>query len=133
MLARCQFGARDGKCGATLTYPIKGYPWRHNPVRTYAFDLPPDRIELLFEDAERIQKEHPRECLPHEQLWSDTSEKANGITRDRLTGELCYSIAILVEDHSPLVQYALRESSFALHDSSLFKTVTDLIAPYERL
>lgn len=133
MLARCQFGARDGRCGATLTYPIKGHPWRRNPMRSISFDLSPDRVELLFEDARRIQADHPHECLAHEQLWSDTSEKANGITRDRKTGTLCYSIGIFSPGHEALLSYALRECSPALLDSFLFNTMSDLIAPYERL
>jgi hypothetical protein len=75
-------------------------------MKHYLFDLPPDRIELLFVDAERIPKEHPLECLAHDQLWSDSSEKANGITRDRATGELCYSVAIFHQGHQPQIQFA---------------------------
>ena len=45
MLARCQFGAKEGRCGATLTYPIKGYPWRNNVVKSYEFKLDQSAID----------------------------------------------------------------------------------------
>src|SRR5687767_11131986 len=93
MLATCQFGVNvEGRCGATFTYPIKGYPWCHNVVKSYEFDVPEQTKDLLFAEVARIRAEHPGECLSNDQLWSDSSEKANGITRDRSTGKLCYTI-----------------------------------------
>jgi hypothetical protein len=133
MLARCQFGIRDGRCGATLTYPIKGYPWRRNVVKHYEFHLDPATIDLLFAEVPRIRQEYPDQCLTGDQLWSDTREKANGITRDHKTGTLCYTIYIVGENAMPTEQYALRENSTALLSSALFSVVSGLIAPYERL
>lgn len=133
MLARCQFGvSADGRCGATFTYPIKGYPWRRNVVRSYEFELPNETKELLFAEVKRIRIEHPEECLSGNQLWSDSSEIANGITRDRRTGTLCYTISILRENHETVVAYSLREDSEVLVTSSLFKTISRLIEPYEK-
>jgi hypothetical protein len=132
MLARCQFGVRDGRCGATLTYPIKGHPWRRNVVKSYEFNVEQAVIDLLFAEVPRIRKAHPDQCLAPEQLWSDTSEKANGITRDRSTGTLCYTISIF-RDHKPEEQFALREDSSALLSSALFQVVSKLIAPHENL
>jgi hypothetical protein len=132
MLARCQFGIRDGRCGATLTYPIKGYPWRNNVVKNYEFHIDPDTVDLLFSEVPRIRKECPDECLAADLLWNDTSEKANGITRDRSTKTLCYTINIVGEDGLPTEQYALRENSPALLNSELFKVISGLIAPYEK-
>ena len=133
MLARCQFGVRDGRCGATLTYPIKGHPWRKNIVRSYEFALRPDTIDLLFAEVARIRREHPEECLGQEQLWSDTTEKANGITRDRSTSTLCYTISIIREDGTHEESFALRENSTALVRSALFQVISELIAPYAKL
>lgn len=132
MLARCQFGVRDGRCGAMLTYPIKGYPWRRNVMKSYEFTLGPEVIDLLFAEVHRIRKDHPDECLSHEQLWSDATEKGNGITRDRETDTLCYSIGILTEAGVE-EQFSLRENSRALLDSALFRIVSGLIAPHEML
>jgi hypothetical protein len=133
MLARCQFGlGLDGKGGATLTYPIKGMPWRRNIMKNYAFNFSEEEAALLFSDVHRIRAEFPAECLSNEQLWSDSSEKANGITRDRKTGTLCYSIAIYVERGNPEESYALRENSEALLESTLHRTISALIAPYEK-
>lgn len=134
MLARCQFGInREGRCGATLTYPIKGHPWRRNVVKSYQFEVSPEAKALMFAEVERIRTEHPSECLRYEQLWNDSSEKANGILRDRSSGKLCYSIAILQPDGPALEQYALREDSAALLNSRLYQIVAGLIAPYEKL
>ena len=119
MLARCQFGIKDGRSGATLTYPIKGYPWRNNVVKTYEFQLDPATIDLLFTEVSRIRKEHPDQCLTADQLWIDACEKANGVTRDRQTGTLCYSVLIIGGDNLPQEQYSLREDSTALLDSAI--------------
>jgi hypothetical protein len=132
MLARCQFGAKDGRCGATLTYPIRGYPWRNNVMKSYQFNLDQTAIDALFADVHRIRKEYPDECLAHDELFNDASEKANGITRDRSTGTLCYSISIFL-DHAPEEQFSLREDSPALLQSTLFQVISSLIAPYETL
>jgi hypothetical protein len=87
----------------------------------------------LFAEVHRIRREHPEQCLSHEQLWSDSTEKANGITRDKVTGTLCYSIAIFSEPGIAEESFALRENSSALLDSVLYQVVSELIAPYERL
>src|ERR1700730_1208055 len=93
MLARCQFGIDEqGRCGAILTYPIEAYPWRRNISKSFRFDLSPEEQAALFTEVRRLKTEHPEECLADANLWSDASEKANGITRDRKTGTLCYTI-----------------------------------------
>lgn len=134
MLAGCQFGlGLDGKGGAILTYPIKGMPWRRNITKSYTFNFSEEHAALLFSEVYRIRTKSPAECLSNEQLWSDSSEKANGITRDRKTGTLCYSIAIYVEGGDPEESYALRENSKVLLESTLHRTISALIAPYEKL
>lgn len=74
-------------------------------MKSYAFDLSVEMTTLLFTEVHRIKTEHPKECLVRDQLWSDSSEKGNSITRGRDTGTLCYSIAILRENHPPEEQY----------------------------
>lgn len=134
MLARCQFGVNvQGQCGATLTYPIKGYPWRRNIVKSYEFDLSGDEKQRLFSEVQRIRREHPHECLSNEQLWADASEKGNSISRDRGTGTLCYTIGVYRPSGETEEYYAMRENSPALVASFLFKTIVRLLEPYERL
>jgi hypothetical protein len=134
MLARCQFGINvEGGCGATFTYPMKGMPWRNNPMKSYEFHITDETKELLFKEVHRLLAEHPTECLAYDQLWSDSSEKANGITRDRLTGTLCHTIAIFPETGDPIVQYDIRENSKALVTSQLYLIISELIAPHEKL
>jgi hypothetical protein len=135
MLARCQFGCDEdiGSCGATLTYPIKGMPWRRNIMRRYAFDLAPNVITTLFAELSRIRREYPKECLETEALWSDLSDRGNAVTRDRATGTLCYTLGIYRGDGGTEDYYCLREDSEALLTSDIFKTFSALTAPYEVL
>jgi hypothetical protein len=134
MLARLQFGAsEDGSAGAILTYPIKGMPWRRNVMRSYQFSLDAPTLSVLFSEPKRIQAEFPASCLSGEALWSDSTEKANGITRDRATGTLCYTIGIMVEYGEPEEYFALRENDPALTQSVLFQVISKLVTPYERL
>jgi hypothetical protein len=135
MLARCQFSVHeDGRCGATLTYPIKGHPWRRNVMRSYAFPpLGKETRDLLFAEVHRMRREHPEQCLASKQLWSDTSERANGITRDKATGTLCWTLGILVEGGPPAEYFAMREDSEVLVASALYTTICRLIEPFEKL
>ena len=134
MLARCQFGINEqGKCGATLTYPIEGYPWRRNIQKSFEFDLGPEERAALFAEVRRLRAEHPGECLANEDLWSDASEKANGVTRDRKSGTLCHTIGIRGDQGEWKEYFSMRENSRALVDSTLYKTISKLIQPYEKL
>lgn len=133
MLARCQVGlCIDGACLVIMTYPIKGYPWRRNPMKTFNFQLPRTEASELFVEVESIRKQYPDECLT-DGLWSDMTEKANGITRDVATNTLCYTIGIYDVDGQSREYYSLKEDSDALLESLLHKTVTRLVAEFEFL
>tara|TARA_R110002111_G_C5996863_1_gene372612 strand:- start:2800 stop:3210 length:411 start_codon:yes stop_codon:yes gene_type:complete len=136
MLARCQFGlSPDGKCGAILTYPIKGYPWRRNPMKSIDFYIGQDLATEIFKEIPMIRENNPTECLTDDtdDLWSDTSEKANGITRDIATNTLCYTIGIYDVDGNPREYYSVKENSKALLNSKIYNTVTGLVADYETI
>jgi hypothetical protein len=134
MLARCQFGiAPDGNCGATLTYPIKGHAWRRNPSRDYAFEISDQTKSQLFADVARIREEFPADCLSQSELWADSAEQANSITRDRATGKLCYTIGLYRSNNETEDYYSLREDSPALLSSTLYRVISELIEPYEKL
>jgi hypothetical protein len=102
-------------------------------MKSYEFTLSQEVIDLLFSEVHRIRKEHPDQCLSREQLWNDATEKANGITRDRSTNTLCYSVAISGEPGAIEESFSLREDSSALLNSALHQVVSKLIAPYETL
>ncbi len=135
MLARCQFGlSRDGRCGATMTYPIEGFPWRRNPSKSFEFEIDPELTKTLFDEVADMQEAHPDHCLTDDVLWCDHSEKANGITRDQKTDTLCHTIAIYDGDwQSTRHYYSMKEDSDVLRSSKLFETVMSLIKPHERL
>lgn len=134
MLARCQFGLyRDGRCGAFMTYPIKGYPWRRNPVRSYEFHLTSEEAGALFDEVATMPERYPSECLNNEVLWSDQSEKANGITRHRQTGKLCHTLAIFRAPGEAVVYFSMEEDSVALCSSRIYRAFTMLIASHESI
>jgi hypothetical protein len=133
MLARFQFGVdADGRCGALITYPIKGFPWRRNVMKSVEFALTESQKAMVFEEVYRLRSEHPGECLSNEELWSDSSEKANGITRDRATNTLCVTIAIYGDGGETYENFSMREDSGALLNSPLYKLITQLVEPYEK-
>jgi len=133
MLARCQFACHDhGACGATLTYPIKGMPWRRNIMKSFEFDLDTDTVQLLLSEVTRIRREYPDQCLSADQQWNDASEKGNAIARERVSGVACHSIVLSRDWNDIEDQYDLREDSEALLTSSLYKVISNLIAPHER-
>ena len=134
MLARCQFGIQSsGKCRASFTYPIRGYPWRRNITKSYEFEISKKIQELLLSEVCRIMREFPTECLNIDQLWNDSSEKANAITRDRETNALCYTIGTYKDNCDWENNFSIRENSKALVESELYKIISDLIKPYETL
>ena len=102
-------------------------------MKSYSFSIDQETKERLFSEIHRLKKEFPEECLSNDKLWSDRSEKANGITRDRATNTLCYTIGIMVEYGEPEEYYAMREDSKALLDSHLYKIISTLIHPHESI
>ena len=116
-----------------MTYPIKGYSWRRNPVRSYEFHLTAAEASELFDEVATMRERYPSECFDNETLWSDQSEKANGITRHAKTGKLCHTLAIYRAPGEAVVYFAMEEDSVALRGSRFFKMVTALTAPYEVL
>ena len=132
LLARMQFGLhRDGKCGAIFTYPIPGYPWRHNVVKTDSWQIDGELTESIFQEVAQLPAQCPDSCLPHEVLWADHTEKANAITRDRDTDTLCFTIGIIGAEGEFRVQYSMRETEQALQESTLLRTVKELTALLE--
>lgn len=101
-------------------------------MRSYSFDLEVDVIARLFADISRIRRDYPSECLT-EDLWSDFSDKANTVTRDRTTGALCYTLGIYRSDGDTADYYCLREDSEALLSSEIYQTFSRLTSPYEVL
>ena len=134
-LPRWQFGMfRNGEAGATITYPIPGYPWRHNPEEHMKATLDERRAASIFEELALMPSNAPKECLPHDQVWADASEKANSITRDRATNTLCLSLIITANrDRFITCNYFMRENSPALINSLFFQVMSELLAPYRDL
>ncbi|MFZ2490142.1 MAG: hypothetical protein WA208_01525 [Thermoanaerobaculia bacterium] len=102
-------------------------------IRTFEFEIAKADRDLVFREVARLRAEHPSECLSDDQLWSDHSEKANGISRDKLSGTLCVTIAIYGTSGEKHEYFSMREDSEALLGSAMYKIITELIAPHEQL
>lgn len=130
-LPRWDFGLyRSGRCGATLTYPIPGYPWRRNPTEHVEATLDESTASRLFEEVATMPAIAPSECLMNEDCWADASEKANSITRDLATNTVCLTFVIRIAFDKYRCHYSMRETSPSLMKSNIMRVVNDLIAPY---
>lgn len=130
-LPRWQFGLEpSGRCEATITYPIAGLPWRHTRQRTMHATLDAFTTETIFAEIAALPGAAPNACLANTVLWSDQTEKCNGITRDSATDTLCLSLGIQNEDFMFQTYFSMRENCPVLLDSVVFKVVTGLLAPY---
>jgi hypothetical protein len=90
--------------------------------------LTEEQIHELFESVESTFADYPLECLKHDDLWADASEKANSVTRDRKTNSLC--ITVYVYQHgSLLLHYGLPETSSILLRSSFYKAILSFLKP----
>ena len=84
----------------------------------------------IFTEVASIPTTAPGECLSNDVLWSDSTEKCNGITRDRATGTLCLTLGISDEHGTFQTYFSMREDSPVLLGSVVHRVVTGLLAPY---
>ncbi|GAC1376713.1 MAG: hypothetical protein NVS3B3_16190 [Aquirhabdus sp.] len=133
-LPRWQFGLfNTGLAGATLTYPVAGMSWRWRHCHHQYMNVTLDSFttEAIFKEVEAMMMNAPEECLPNEALWSDVTEKANGITRDRATSTLCLTFSILeLSTNTTSCYFAMKEDSPVLLNSIVYRVVNGLLAPY---
>ena len=126
---RCQFGLQeDGRCGVSLTIPVPGVTWRHARHQTIAKQLDMGETQMLFDNVMTIPLLHPKACL-NEGLWSDSSEQANGITRECGTNIACMTIGVS-ERGEWLAYYSLPETSVVLRESKIFTVVAEMARPF---
>ena len=71
-------------------------------------------------------QKHPKDCLNGEDLWADSTEPGNSITRDRASNTPCITIGV-IEHGRWLCHFLLAEKSPAMLESPLMKVVKGLI------
>ena len=72
---------------------------------------------------------HPDECLANDVLWSDSSEPANGITKDLATDTPCVTISF--GDWGPDQQhFSIKSTSGVWRGSSLRAELLRLLAEH---
>jgi len=127
-LPRWQFKMdEDGHCGAHVSIPIPGISWRHPRTRTLEWYLDPEAASALIDEALSLPIRFPQDCLANDRLWSDLSEPANGITRDRETDTLCLTFSVL-ERGQRLTYYSVKESSAVLLGTGIRRNIESRIA-----
>ena len=128
-LPRWQFGiSEDGRCGAGLYFPIPGTTWRHTRRREFITQLEPSLVAAALNDAVNFPIRFPKECLSTDELWADSSEPANSITRDRASDTLCLTIDVW--ERGQRNYYSMRENSPVLIESELYRIINSLIQPH---
>ena len=129
-LPRWQFGLREGdSAGATITYPVPGLTWRCARQKEVKLEFDPNETAEILQSVQAVLAEFPTDCLLHDHLWADASEKANSITRDRRSNALCVTIT-LWEKGVVLVNYALPETSPILTCSKFYRIISRELTPY---
>ncbi len=123
-LSRWQFGLREGSSvGVHITHPLPTGTWRHARSKYVELTFDPAELVEILQNAESIPTNHSQDCLPHDALWSDHSEKPHGITRSRKTNDLC--VTILIYKGGVLsIHYALPETSPVLTHASFYQLIT---------
>lgn len=119
--------SEDGSCGAGLWFPIPGMTWRNTRRREFTTQLETSLVARLLDEAETLPIRFPMECFSTEELWADSSEPANSITRDRATDTLCLTIDFWGRNQHNY--YRMRENSTALNGSELYRAINSLIQP----
>jgi peptidylprolyl isomerase len=129
-ISRLQFGLHEGgQAGVSVTTPVPGYSWRHARHRNHEFQPDNDLTIALFKEALTMPRNFPEDCLYHDDLWSDLSEPANGITRDLATGTRCISISVY-ERAEIICHYSMKESSNAWLSSRMCRALSELMEPH---
>ena len=119
--------SEDGHFGAGLWFPIPGMTWRHTRPWYFTAQLESSLAAGLFDEAIALPVRFPTECFSTDELWADSSEPANSITRDRATDTLCLTIDVWEGNrHS---YYRMRENSPALKEAELHRVIYSLIQP----
>jgi hypothetical protein len=128
-LPRWQFGLyEDGRCGATVNFPIAGMTWRHTRRKNFNTQIDSVAAVALLDEAVNWPIHFPRECLSIDDLWADAAEPTNSITRDRRTNSRC--ITIMIFEKGKQTSFSLTENSRALLDSELYRVINSLLEPY---
>lgn len=131
-IAQWQYGLRDnGEAGAFIRRcPPPGATWRHSrPKIIAASRLSPEQVVASFESLSVLIGEHHAELLHTDDLWADTSEKANNITRAQRTNTACVWVGLYEDGHLEQTFY-LPEDSPLLLAATFYRVAEALVAPH---
>lgn len=124
---RWQFGLdEDGRCGVSITHPIPGMPWRYTRHSSREAKLDAETAKSFFENAFAMPNSFPEDCYRWEEVWSDTTERGNGVIRNNATNIPCLNINVM-ERGQLLCNFYLAETSRAMIESPLLRFITSLL------
>ncbi len=129
---RCQVAlGADGKGSAFITRPRPDGSWRRCSFIPVWLTANPERCELMMEEMRSLPDQHPKDCIAHDELWSDSSEPANGITRDQETDTACITISF-GNVCSPQQHFSIKSTSRRWIDSATRAEVLNLLGDHLR-
>jgi peptidylprolyl isomerase len=127
---RCQatLGA-DGHGSAFITRPRPDGSWRRCSFVPVWLTPDPQRCTSIIEEMRTLPNQRPDDCLSNDVLWSDSSEPANGITRDLATNTPCVTIRF-GDFSSPQQYFSIKSTSRLWRDSPLRAELLRLLADH---
>lgn len=129
-LPRWQFHLEEnGEGGALIHFPIPGMTWRHTRRKSVSVQLDQAVAAALFQSAIDLPRQFAAECLAAGDLWADSSEPTNSVTRDKATNSRCITISVS-EQRQYKSYYSMSENSRALLDSELYRGISSLLEPH---
>lgn len=123
-LPRVQFGLwEDGRAGGFIKLPPHpGLTWRYASSEQFEVQFTSEEAKALIESVQATARDGAQDCLAHEDLWADSTEQANSITRDRRTNTPCLTISIS-ERGKALCYFSMREDSPVLLQSHFYQVI----------
>ena len=84
----------------------------------------------LFDEAVLLPIRAPDHCLTIGQLWADSSEPSNSVTRDHKTDTACATVSVQHQSER-LACYSIRIDEPLWLNSAMNKVVVNLLAEFD--
>ena len=129
---RWQFGiTNDDRCGAIITHHIPDVAWRHAITKHYDIPITAQDAVTVINGAYDFKRMHSSECLENNEMWADTSEHCNSITRDAINNVLCLTFGLWIDQKIDLY-FGIREDSEFLKDAEFYKFIIQELVKYDK-
>jgi hypothetical protein len=119
----------DGSYGISILSPVAvpGMGWRFAGQTHRQSKLDIDSVNEILNEVLKMQERYPNECFRNEDLWADSSEKGNSVSRHKATNAACITIGIQ-ERGEWTTYFSMAEASPGLLESRLSNWINSLLA-----